>query len=873
MARQVLLRNGCIEINGKPEILLCSSFFYFRIPREYWRPRMRQLKTAGYNAIDVYFPWNYHELRPGVWEFSGEHDVAAFLQMASEEELYVVARPGPYICSEWDGGGIPIWVHQKTENVRQFDPTYLQMFAEWMKQILPIIHEYQQGTKGSVVLMQLENELDLFPCRHAHRYMEAIRNIADSFHFEIPYVACVAGKGDLDAATGMVDRVYPSFNIYPPFSDPSVEEKMLILQKQILMPKGLPLLATETEREHHFLRRELASGVRLISPYCQMASTNFDCRNGVSGWGGTPEKRTVYIANDYDMNSMLKSDGAVTKEYLEARLLANMIRTMGDAVGGGVPFEEERANIEVNTSFQTNDEGVHAMALRGGGWMLCLPNLSRESGAAEVKYNNEIFHLRVEGDRTRLLLLDVPMERWGYPSASILWSALDVVWIGNDEMALCGEGDGLCLLINGEKKLLHGGEKLTLDGRSLSIRLLDWEEAARSVSPYLPAFTIPTLPEWQSEKANISAMGEDNEAKTTGSYPIRAMEDFGCYNGRMTYRFVAPECRYLLLKNTADIAALWVNGNWIRSWASDAAMQKVPVQGGRVTLKTEIWGHTCFDECYNPLLYMKSLRGLEEAFAVLEEKDIHNNWHFSPDEGPFGKTVTPLWSALPCITQCGNLVPKGYLFSGMYRREIRMPVRGNARLLFFDGITMRAAVYVNGCFVAEVDRKDPYIDITAYTAPATLAELIVRVRADQAEASPGTLYLLTAEKIEKTEIGYYSVDELRQGCSQMQGAETTLPMELHGGESKWLQLEVEPHEGKERWLRPVGKDVMVTIISHGHVLGRLFPGCQLNMLMRAGDEHRVWLPGEWLKKEKTIHLRIEALHDVGILESIQIDER
>ena len=235
--------------------------------------------------------------------------------------------------------------------------------------------------------------------------------------------------------------------------------------------------------------------------------------------------------------------------------------------------------------------------------------------------------------------------------------------------------------------------------------------------------------------------------------------------------------------------------------------------------------------------------------------------------------MTPLWSALPCITQCGNLIPKGYVFSGMFRREIRMPIRGNARLLFFEGITVRAAVYVNGCFVAEVDRKDPYIDITAYTAAGTPAELIVRVRADQAESSLGTLYLLVAEKIEKTEIGYDSVDELRQGCSHIQETENALPMKLQGGENKWLQLEVEPHEGKERWLRPVGEGVMVTIISHGHVLGRLFPSCNMNMLMRAGDEHRVWLPGEWLKKEKTIQLRIEALHEEGTLESIQIDER
>ena len=79
---RVVLANGNLYIDGKAEILLCSSFFYFRMPSEYWRLRMRQLKQSGYNAIDVYFPWNYHETSPGIWDFSGEKDVSRFLTMA-----------------------------------------------------------------------------------------------------------------------------------------------------------------------------------------------------------------------------------------------------------------------------------------------------------------------------------------------------------------------------------------------------------------------------------------------------------------------------------------------------------------------------------------------------------------------------------------------------------------------------------------------------------------------------------------------------------------------------------------------------------------------------------------------------------------------
>mgnify|MGYP001359661912 CR=1 FL=1 len=369
---------------------------------------------------------------------------------------------------------------------------------------------------------------------------------------------------------------------------------------------------------------------------------------------------------------------------------------------------------------------------------------NREPGDAQVRFGQETFRLRVPEDTTRLLLLDVPMARWGYPSAKLLWAAADVVWIGNGELALCGEGDGLCLRVNGERVRCHGGETLVLDGQRLSIRHLGWEEAARAKSPFLAVFERPVLPPWRSEAAQAVAWGKPNEPQLRPDQPIAAMESFGCYDGCMTYRFDVPACRYLLLENAADLASLWVEGQYQKSWVSNAGMQRADVRGGQVTLSTEIWGHTCFDECYNPLLYMRSLRGLQGAYAVLEERDIHSNWHFTADEGAFTDTVTPLWSALPCLTQCCNLIPRGYVFAGMYRREITMPSQGDTRLLHFDGLGMNAAVYVNGQRVAEVDTSNPYVDITDCTAPGTAAELIVRARAGSVEALPGTLSLLAA---------------------------------------------------------------------------------------------------------------------------------
>ena len=80
-------------------VMLCASLFYFRLPPEQWRARLEQVAGSGYTCVDVYLPWNFHELAPGEWDFTGGRDVAAFLDLARDVGLHVIARPGPYICS------------------------------------------------------------------------------------------------------------------------------------------------------------------------------------------------------------------------------------------------------------------------------------------------------------------------------------------------------------------------------------------------------------------------------------------------------------------------------------------------------------------------------------------------------------------------------------------------------------------------------------------------------------------------------------------------------------------------------------------------------------------------------------------------------
>ena len=97
-------------LDGKPFQIISGEMHYARVPRAYWRQRLRMAKAMGLNTITTYVFWNVHERQPGVYDFSGQYDVAEFIREAQQEGLYVILRPGPYACAEWEWGGYPAWL-------------------------------------------------------------------------------------------------------------------------------------------------------------------------------------------------------------------------------------------------------------------------------------------------------------------------------------------------------------------------------------------------------------------------------------------------------------------------------------------------------------------------------------------------------------------------------------------------------------------------------------------------------------------------------------------------------------------------------------------------------------------------------------------
>ena len=148
-------------IDGKRTFIWSGEFHPFRLPSpDLWRDVLQKMKAAGFNAVSFYFDWGYHSPAPGVYDFTGVRDMDRALTIAEQVGLYVIARPGPYINAETDGGGFPAWLTTQAGRARTDAPDYLAATDEWQSAIDPIIarHQVTNGT-GSVILYQIENEL------------------------------------------------------------------------------------------------------------------------------------------------------------------------------------------------------------------------------------------------------------------------------------------------------------------------------------------------------------------------------------------------------------------------------------------------------------------------------------------------------------------------------------------------------------------------------------------------------------------------------------------------------------------------------------------------------------------------------------------
>jgi beta-galactosidase len=308
-------------LRGKRFRILAGAMHYFRIHPDHWLDRLLKLKAMGLNTVETYVAWNVHEPTPGEFRFDGRLDVAAYVRLAAKLGLYVIVRPGPYICSEWDMGGLPAWLLADSNmRLRCSHEPYLTAVDRYLDALLPLLAPLQITRGGPILAMQVENEYGNYG-----NDKDYLKYLADGFRgrqIDIPLFTSDGLSGEM-LANGTLPGLLATVNF-----DSDVETAFANLRQ--FQPDG-PLMCTEFwdgwfdhwGEEHHtrdagetavVLDKMLATGAS-VSFYMFHGGTNFGFMNGANCENG----RYRPTITSYDYDAPLTEAGDPAAKYLAFR--------------------------------------------------------------------------------------------------------------------------------------------------------------------------------------------------------------------------------------------------------------------------------------------------------------------------------------------------------------------------------------------------------------------------------------------------------------------------------------------------------------------------------------------------------------------------
>lgn len=832
-----LTRSGLV-IDGREEVLLCASLFSFRIPRPQWRSRLEKVRDAGYRAIDLYIPWNHHERSPGVWDFSGDRDVGSFIDVAHEVGLLVIARPGPYICSEWDGGGLPAWLTlDRGLRVRQFEPRYLAHVEEWFARVMPLLARRQYGAGGAIIAVQLENELDFFDCDDRGRYIGALRDLAVNAGISVPLVAC-AGQGDLHGATGHAEGVIPTVNFYPSDTSPFVEPEARHYSAA-LEDRDLPLLVTETNRRHATLRRLLVSGAKLLAPYLQASGFNHGFTPSVGNWGNPGG----FMSHDYDFGGLLSPIGEERAEVADARILAALVRTLGESLAAGTA----RAADQTFSTDSATSSSPSLVALDGGGELIGIPNLGAlpaevtlpaRSGVPEVAFT-------VPAESCALVLRELPLHPYGI-DAFVALSSADLVTADECGLEFVSRTDAVIALRmgpavpqpfpddGGDVAVEQQGAIVLLRFRAPSIdrpvriAIGDWAITMKHSDDFGP-------PPIQHRVESILTDVREVTAAIQGSVSSHVLppsaEELAVYRGRVRYAAALENVEELLIAGAGDIIDVSLDGRAAASLAGFGATARLTTAGARrLDVTAEIWGHPNFDDARLPGLRLGSLRGLGGVWSIVGSTDVSSLWQV---EGHWADDLAPLrdlggWSS----TRLGDPVT--------YRRAL--PIDGTREHALHLGLTSGSVNILIDGLARTVSAEDPWLILAAGHGRA------VSMTAPHVPGFLNGAQLLTLERVMGWRAEAQSDDALIDGVlgpvaiTDPRRLNTTLPVSLSASEEMLFDVAVPPGGLSFRF---IGHQARVSAFAAGRLLGRVWLDDPQAPPFTGGDGGRIWLPACW----------------------------
>ena len=308
-------------LDGQEFKILSGAIHYFRIQPEDWYHSLYNLKALGFNTVETYVPWNMHEPKKGQFDFQGILDIEKFLQIAQDLGLYAIVRPSPFICAEWEFGGMPAWLLTEDMRIRSSDASYLQAVADYYDELLPRLVPRLLDKGGNILMMQVENEYGSYG--EDKDYLRAIRQMMLDRGLDCPlFTSDGPWRATLRAGTLIEEDLFVTGN-FGSKADYNFAQMQEFFDEH---GKKWPLMCMEfwdgwfNRWKEPIIKRdpeELAQAVHevlkqgSINLYMFHGGTNFGFMNGCSARGVTDLPQVT----SYDYDALLDEQGNPTPKY------------------------------------------------------------------------------------------------------------------------------------------------------------------------------------------------------------------------------------------------------------------------------------------------------------------------------------------------------------------------------------------------------------------------------------------------------------------------------------------------------------------------------------------------------------------------------